>query len=68
MAEGFASARRVGFNNTDHAYFDAVVAAFDGVVGGARYVNSRALPSGKTLHELDVQDIASVGTQSACSR
>ena len=56
VAEGFASPRRVGFNNTDRAYFDAVVDAFDRVVGGPRYVTPADLPSGKTLHELDVQD------------
>ena len=63
VAEGFASVGRAGFNNTDRVYFDAVVAAFDRVIGGARYVNARALPSGKTLHELDVQD-TSAWTQS----
>jgi DNA gyrase subunit A len=56
VAEGFASPRRVGFNNTNRVFFDAVVAAFDRAVGGSRYVNARGLPSGKTLHELDVQD------------
>ena len=58
VAEGFASPRRAGFNNTDRVYFDAVVDAFDRTIGGPRYVNARALPSGKTLHELDVQDTA----------
>ena len=57
VAEGFASAYRAGFNNTDPVYFDAVVEAFDRTIGGRRYVNARALPSGKTLHELDVQDL-----------
>src|SRR4051812_19244867 len=52
VAEGFASARRAGFNNTDRVYFDAVVDAFDRAIGGTHYVSSRALPSGKTLHEL----------------
>ncbi len=57
VAEGFASATRAGFNNTDRVYFDAVLAAYDAVVGGTRYTSARALPSGKTLHELDVQGL-----------
>ncbi len=36
VAEGFASAQRAGFNNTDAVFFDAVVDAFDHVVGGTR--------------------------------
>jgi DNA gyrase subunit A len=57
VAEGFASVGRAGFNNTDRAYFDAVVGGFDRTIGGARYLSARGLPSGKTLHELDVQDL-----------
>ena len=55
VSEGFASAGRAGFNNTDSEYFEAVLAAFDLVIGGARYVSDRRLPSGRILHELDVQ-------------
>ncbi len=58
VAEGFASAGRAGFNNTDRAFFDAVVDAYDRVVGGTRYVSRRPLPTGRTLHELDVQNVA----------
>src|SRR4051795_2462438 len=57
VAEGFASVGRAGFNNTDREFFEAVVNAFDRVVGGPRYLARRPLPSGKTLHELDVQDV-----------
>jgi DNA gyrase subunit A len=57
VAEGFASARRAGFHNTDRVFFDAVVDAYDRVVGGTRYVSCRALPTGRTLHELDVHNL-----------
>ncbi len=57
VAEGFFGERRAGFHNTDPQYFDAVVAAYDSVVGGPRYVGSRRLPSGRTIHELDVQRV-----------
>jgi DNA gyrase subunit A len=55
VAEGYASEGRAGFNNTDKAYFDEVLAAYDRIVGGPRYVSERKLKSGKTIHELDVQ-------------
>ena len=55
VAEGFVSERRAGFNNTDPDYFDHVVAAYDAVVGGPRYVYQRRIASGSLLHELDVQ-------------
>jgi DNA gyrase subunit A len=57
VSEGFVSKNRAGFNNTDREYFDAVVAAYDGVVGGARYVSSRSILSGSLLHELDIQNL-----------
>ncbi|MGH9277695.1 MAG: DNA gyrase subunit A, partial [Acidimicrobiales bacterium] len=57
VSEGFVSDRRAGFNNTDEDFFDRVVEAYDAVVGGPRYAYSRPLPSGKTLHELDVQNL-----------
>jgi len=57
VAEGFASARRAGFHNTDRVFFDAVVDAYDRVVVGTRYVSCRALPTGRTLHELDVHNL-----------
>ncbi|HEV2757149.1 MAG TPA: DNA gyrase subunit A, partial [Actinomycetota bacterium] len=58
VAEGFASETRAGFNNIDKAYFDAVVDAFDAVVGGPRYVYERVIRSGSLLYELDVQDMS----------
>ena len=60
VSEGFWSEERAGFNNTDRSFFEAVVAAYDAVVGGPRYVNSRALPSGRTLHELDVHNLGAL--------
>ncbi|EME64441.1 intein-containing DNA gyrase subunit A [Rhodococcus sp. GXMU-t2271] len=57
VSEGFVSENRAGFNNLDRDFFDRVVDAFDRVVGGRRYVYSRVIKSGSTLHELDVQDL-----------
>jgi DNA gyrase subunit A len=57
VSEGFASPQRAGFNNTDKWFFDDVVEAYDAIVGGPRYLNSRTLPSGRTLHELDIQNL-----------
>src|SRR6266446_722233 len=57
VSEGFASERRAGFNNVDREFFDAVVTAYDAVVGGPRYVYQRTILSGSTLHELDVQKL-----------
>ncbi|MGH3050322.1 MAG: LAGLIDADG family homing endonuclease, partial [Gaiellaceae bacterium] len=60
VAEGWASETRAGFNNVDSAFFASVLDAYDTVVGGPRYAYSRAIRSGSTLHELDVQNLASV--------
>ncbi|MEA3501564.1 MAG: DNA gyrase subunit A, partial [Actinomycetota bacterium] len=57
VAEGWASNGRAGFNNTDREYFEAVLSAYDRLVGGARYVAERILPSGKTLFEIDVPNL-----------
>ncbi len=57
ISEGFVSETRAGFNNLDRDYFDMVVAAYDAVVGGRRYVSSRTIASGSTLHELDVHNL-----------
>jgi DNA gyrase subunit A len=57
VSEGFVSERRAGFNNVDAEFFDLVLAAYDAVVGGPRYVGSRRIASGSVLHELDVQDL-----------
>ncbi len=58
VAEGWASSGRAGFNNTDREYFEEVLAAYDRVVGGTRYVSERVLPSGKTLFEIDIHNLA----------
>jgi DNA gyrase subunit A len=58
VSEGWVSSKRVGFNNVDKDFFDAVVTAYDAVVGGPRYVYSRQIASGSMLHELDVQNLA----------
>ena len=57
ISEGFVSETRAGFNNCDRDYFNTVVGAYDAVVGGRRYVSSRMIASGSTLHELDVQNL-----------
>jgi len=60
VSEGWASSTRAGFNNTDGEYFEAVVSAYDEIVGGARYRSSRLLRSGRKIHELDVQDLTAL--------
>ncbi|MBV8529166.1 MAG: DNA gyrase subunit A [Candidatus Dormibacteraeota bacterium] len=58
VSEGWCSQERAGFNNTDKVFFDEVVAAYDSIVGGPRYVYSRRnTGSGRMLHELDVQKL-----------
>ncbi len=57
VAEGWFGARRAGFNNTDRAFFDDVIDAYDGVVGGPRYVTSRVIASGSLCHELDIHNL-----------
>jgi DNA gyrase subunit A len=58
VSEGWFSEQRAGFNNTDREFFDLVLAAYDEVVGGPRYVYSRVIASGSLLHEIDVQDVS----------
>ncbi|HWH01833.1 MAG TPA: intein-containing DNA gyrase subunit A [Pilimelia sp.] len=60
VSEGWASPTRGGFNNTDPAYYARVLAAYDVVVGGSRYVASRRIRSGSVLHEIDVPDLAAL--------
>src|SRR5213593_4169231 len=43
IAEGFISESRAGFNHIDCEYFETVVAAYDAVVGGPRYLSSRRI-------------------------
>jgi DNA gyrase subunit A len=60
VSEGWFGQRRAGFNNIDRQFFDAVVEAYDRVVGGARYLTSRTIRSGSLCHELDVQNLAAL--------
>jgi DNA gyrase subunit A len=57
VSEGWISPKRAGFNNVDKDFFDAVLAAYDSVVGGPRYVSSRRIASGSLLYELDIQNL-----------
>jgi DNA gyrase subunit A len=58
ISEGFVSESRAGFNNLDREYFNAVVAAYDVIVGGARYTSERRIASGSTLLELDIHNLS----------
>ncbi len=60
VSEGWVSAARAGFNNVDEDFFRQVLAAYDEVVGGSRYVSSRTIASGSTLHELDVHNLSAL--------
>ncbi|MGO1049083.1 DNA gyrase subunit A [Crossiella sp. CA198] len=58
-SEGWASADRAGFNNTDQHFFDEVLHAYDQIVGGGRYVSERTTRRDrKLIRELDIQDYA----------
>ena len=56
LAEGWIGARRAGFDNSDREYFDAVVAAYDAVVGGPRSVGERVV-SGRPIMRLAIHDL-----------
>jgi DNA gyrase subunit A len=60
VAEGFISEKRAGFNNVDAEFFARVLAAYDEVVGGSRYVSERRIASGSTLHELDIHNLSAL--------
>lgn len=60
ISEGFVSDNRAGFNNLDREFFDVVVAAFDAVIGGPRYIASRTIASGSLLHELDIHNVTAL--------
>jgi DNA gyrase subunit A len=60
VSEGWFGDRRAGFNNVDKDFFDAVIDAYDEVVGGPRCVSSRTITSGSVCHELDVQNLAAL--------
>src|SRR5215207_659460 len=62
VSEGWVSAGRAGFNNEDEDFFGQVVAAYDRVVGGSRYVYDRVIGSGQRLIELDVQSMSHLNT------
>ncbi|OCB27055.1 intein-containing DNA gyrase subunit A [Mycobacterium intracellulare] len=64
VSEGFVSEARAGFNNLDRDFFNTVVAAYDAVVGGTRYVSERTIASGSLLYVLDIQNVAAL----KCSR
>ena len=64
ISEGFVSESRAGFNNLDRDYFNMVVAAYDAVVGGPRYVSERTIASGSRLLELDVQNLTALRRES----
>jgi DNA gyrase subunit A len=57
VSEGWVGPSRAGFNNLDEDFFNQVVAAYDALVGGPRYVYSRRIASGSLIHELDVQNL-----------
>ncbi|MCV7278866.1 intein-containing DNA gyrase subunit A [Mycolicibacterium flavescens] len=60
ISEGFVSEHRAGFNNLDPDFFSVVVAAYDAVIGGARYTTSRTIASGSNLFELDIQNLTAL--------
>jgi DNA gyrase subunit A len=60
VSEGWFGDKRAGFNNVDRDFFDAVLRAYDEVVGGSRYVYSRIIRSGSLCHELDVQNLTAL--------
>ncbi len=60
VSEGWFGNKRAGFNNIDKDFFDAVTDAYDGIVGGARYIYSRTIRSGSLCYELDVQNLAAL--------
>ena len=58
VSEGWASADRAGFNNTDRSFFDDVLFAYDQLVGGGRYVSQRhTRVDRKEIFELDIQNM-----------
>jgi DNA gyrase subunit A len=60
ISEGFVSDRRAGFNNLDRDYFNNVVAAYDAVIGGTRYISERTIASGSVLLELDIHNLGAL--------
>ncbi|MDX6223972.1 MAG: gyrase subunit [Frankiales bacterium] len=60
VSEGWVSETRAGFNNIDEDFFAQVLASYDAVVGGSRYVYRRVIASGSKLHEIDIQDLTAL--------
>jgi len=60
VSEGWFGDRRAGFNNVDKSFFEAVISAYDEIVGGIRYVSSRVIRSGSLCHQLDVQNLTAL--------
>ncbi len=60
VAEGWVGEKRAGFNNVDTEFFADVVEAYDRLVGGKRYVQSRRIASGSLLNELDIHDLTAL--------
>jgi DNA gyrase subunit A len=56
IAEGWVGARNAGFDNSDSEYFDAVVDAYDAVVGGPRQTRE-AVVSGRPIHRLAIANL-----------
>ncbi len=57
VAEGWTTEANVGFANTDGVFFDAVLDAYDAIVGGARYLQNESLSSGKQLKRFNTPKI-----------
>ena len=61
-SEGWASATRAGFNNTDNEFMDHVLRAYEDLVGGRKYVSRRVTKSGKDIWELDIHNMSGFTT------
>lgn len=58
VSEGWASEKRVGFNNTDKEFYDLAVDAYKATIGGPCYSYERDNISGSHSHEFDVQKLS----------
>src|SRR5436853_3970830 len=55
VSEGWAGDSYAGFANTDKAFFDDVLEAFDSIIGGPRTAWAEQLPSGRRLHRFAIR-------------
>ncbi len=55
VSEGFLSKNKIGFSNTDKAYFDNFLKAWKSEIGESFYLHKRTLKSSKIIYEFDVQ-------------